>query len=101
MPASGSWVRPGAIISAGAIISIAGNLNIVLLSGSRVPFAIAEQKQLPSVFARIHRRFFTPHVAILITAAVMLVLTLKSSFVTALTVSAIARLVTYAVTCAA
>ncbi len=90
-----------AIISVGAIISIAGNLNIVLLSGSRVPFAIAEQKQLPSAFARIHRRFFTPHVAILITAAVMLVLTLKSSFVTALTISAIARLVTYAVTCAA
>src|SRR6266851_656366 len=91
----------GAIISAGAIISIAGNLNIVLLSGSRVPFAIAEQKQLPSFLASVHRRFFTPHVAILITAAVMLILTLKSSFVAALTISAIARLVTYAVTCAA
>jgi APA family basic amino acid/polyamine antiporter len=90
-----------AIISVGAVISIAGNLNIVLLSGSRVPFAIAEQKQLPSVISRIHRTFFTPHVAILITAAVMLVLTLKSSFVAALTISAIARLVTYAVTCAA
>jgi amino acid transporter len=90
-----------AIISAGAIISIAGNLNIVLLSGSRVPYAIAEQRQLPSVFAAIHRRFFTPHVAILVTAGVMLVLTLRSSFVAALTISAIARLVTYAVTCAA
>lgn len=90
-----------AIISAGAIISIAGNLNIVLLSGSRVPFAIAEQKQLPSIFAAIHRRFFTPHVAILVTAGVMLVLTLRSSFLEALTISAIARLVTYAVTCAA
>ncbi len=91
----------GAIISAGAIISIAGNLNIVLLSGSRVPFAIAEQKQLPSFLASVHRRFFTPHVAILVTAAMMLVLTMKSSFVAALTISAIARLVTYAVTCAA
>ena len=90
-----------AIISAGAIISIAGNLNIVLLSGSRVPFAIAEQKQLPEVFAAIHRRFSTPHIAIVITAGVMLVLTLRSSFVSALTISAIARLVTYAVTCAA
>ena len=90
-----------AIISAGAIISIAGNLNIVLLSGSRVPFAIAEQRQLPSIFAAIHRRFFTPHIAILVTAGVMLVLTLRSSFVAALTISAIARLVTYAVTCAA
>jgi basic amino acid/polyamine antiporter, APA family len=91
----------GAIISAGAIISIAGNLNIVLLGGSRVPFAIAEQKQLPSFLANVHRRFFTPHVAILITAGLMLVLTLKSSFVAALTISTIARLVTYAVTCAA
>ena len=42
----------GAIISAGAIISIAGNLNIVLLSGSRVPFAIAEQGTV-AVVARV------------------------------------------------
>lgn len=90
-----------AIISAGAMISIAGNLNILVLSGSRLPFAFAEQKQLPTIVARVHRRFFTPHVAIVITAVFMLVLTLKSSFVAALTVSAIARLVTYAVTCAA
>ncbi|HVS20964.1 MAG TPA: APC family permease [Pyrinomonadaceae bacterium] len=90
-----------AIISAGAIISITGNLNIVLLSGSRVPFAMAEQKQLPSFLASVHRRFFTPHVAIAITASVMLALTLKTSFLAALTISAIARLVTYAVTCAA
>jgi basic amino acid/polyamine antiporter, APA family len=90
-----------AIISAGAIISISGNLNILVLSGSRLPFAFAERKQLPAFIARVHPRFFTPHVAIAITAAVLLVLTLKSSFVAALTISAIARLVTYAVTCAA
>jgi amino acid transporter len=91
----------GALISAGAMISIAGNLNVLVLSGSRVTFAIAEQKQLPAILARVHPRFFTPHVSIIMTAAIMLALTLKSSFVAALTVSAIARLVTYAVTCAA
>ncbi|PYS25817.1 MAG: hypothetical protein DMF72_00530, partial [Acidobacteria bacterium] len=63
-----------AIISAGAIISVAGNLNITVLSASRVPFAIAEQKQLPSFFARVHRRFFTPHISIVITTALMLAL---------------------------
>ena len=89
----------GAIISAGAIISITGNLNIVVLSGSRVPFAMAEQKQLPSFIGSVHRRFATPYVAILISAAVMLLLTLNSSFVAALTISAIARLVTYGATC--
>ena len=91
----------GVLISAGAMISIAGNLNILVLSGSRIPFAIAERKQLPSFLAQVNRRFFTPHISIVITAAVMLVVTLKSSFVAALTISAIARLVTYAVTCAA
>ncbi|MEP6742502.1 MAG: amino acid permease [bacterium] len=89
----------GATISAGAIISITGNLNILVLSGSRVPFAMAEQRQLPSFIAKVHPRFATPHIAILITAALMLVLTLRSSFVAALTISAIARLVTYGATC--
>jgi amino acid transporter len=89
----------GAIISAGAIISIAGNLNIVMLSGSRLPFAMAEQKQLPAFIGSVHRSFFTPYVAILLTAGLMLLLTLKSSFVAALTISTIARLITYGTTC--
>jgi len=91
----------GALISAGALISIVGNLNIILLSGSRVPFAMAEQNQLPSFVGLVHQRFFTPYVAILISAAVMLVLTLSGTFIYALTISAIARLLTYAATCAA
>jgi amino acid transporter len=89
----------GAIISVGAMISITGNLNILVLSGSRVPFAMAEQQQLPSFIAKVHQRFSTPHFAILITAALMLVFTLNSSFVAALTISAIARLLTYGATC--
>jgi amino acid transporter len=94
-------VAGGAIISAGAIVSITGNLNILLLSGSRLTFAMAEQKQLPAFIGSVHRKFFTPWVSILITAGLMLFLTLKSSFITALTISAIARLFTYAATCLA
>jgi amino acid transporter len=89
----------GAIISAGAIISITGNLNILVLSGSRVPFAMAEQLQLPALIAKVHQRFATPYVAILFTTGLMLLFTLKSSFREALTISAIARLVTYGATC--
>ena len=91
----------GALISAGAIISITGNLNIVLLSGSRIPFAMAEQKELPAIIGKVHRRFATPYVSIICTAVIMLIFTLKQSFVQALTISAIARLLTYAATCAA
>ena len=91
----------GAIISAGAVISITGNLNVLLLCGSRLPFAMAEQQQLPQFVASIHKRFFTPYIAIIITAGLMMFLTLKSSFVQALTISTLARLVTYGATCLA
>ena len=62
---------------------------------------MAEQNQLPKLMGSIHKRFFTPYIAILITAALMLFLTLKSSFVQALTISTLARLVTYGATCLA
>jgi amino acid transporter len=89
------------IISAGAMISITGNLSLLILAGSRLPFAMAEQNQLPRILASTHGRFRTPHFAILLTAAVMLALALSGTFIYALTISAIARLLTYAATCAA
>jgi len=91
----------GAIISAGALVSIFGNLNVILLAGSRLPFAMAERSELPQFIGSVHQRFRTPHVSILITAAVMLALTLSGTFVYAATISAIARLLTYAASCAA
>jgi amino acid transporter len=91
----------GAVISAGAIISITGNLHVVLLAGSRMPFAMAERKELPSFLARIHQRFNTPHISILLTSAIVFVVTLSGTFIYALKVSTLTRLASYAVTCAA
>ena len=71
----------GVIISVGALVSIFGNLNVILLAGSRLPFAMAERRELPQFIAMVHRRFRTPHLSILITAAVMLALTLSGTFV--------------------
>ena len=88
-------------ITIGAIISILGNLNTGFLVGSRMPFAIAEQGELPQVIGRTHARFRTPHVSIMITAIAILVFTIQSSFVTALTISTITRLLVYAATCGA
>jgi APA family basic amino acid/polyamine antiporter len=90
-----------ALISAGAIISIIGNLNITILAGSRLPYAMAEHKQLPRFLSSTHRRFHTPHFAILLSSALMLTLAISGTFIYALTISAIARLLTYAATCAA
>jgi amino acid transporter len=100
--ASGFMGSPGAIlISAGALVSITGTLNVIVMVGPRLPFAMAERGQLPKAFARLHPRFNTPYVAIIASALVMWVLTLQGSFISSLTISTVIRLVTYAATCAA
>ncbi|HEY5885225.1 MAG TPA: APC family permease [Pyrinomonadaceae bacterium] len=89
------------IIAAGAIISVLGNLNVNILTTPRILFAMSSRRELPEILSDVHKRFKTPHVAILGTAALMLALTLSSSLIYALTVSTIARLLAYAATCAA
>lgn len=88
-------------ITLGAIVSISGNLNSGFLTASRMPFAMAEQKELPQVFAKTHEKFKTPYIALLVTAAAALIFTVQTSFITALTISTIVRLAVYATTCAA
>jgi amino acid transporter len=90
-----------ALISAGIMVSIIGNLNVLILAASRLPFAMGEGGELPLWLARTHRRFHTPHIAILITVAVMLALTLWSTFSKQVNLSALTRLLSYSVTCAA
>ena len=86
------------IVSVGALISVTGTLNAAMLAGPRILFAMAEQGQLPQTLAATHRLFRTPHIAILISAAVMLVLTLQGTFISALTISTVIRLLIYIAT---
>ena len=95
----GPW--GAAVISAGAVASILGNLNVTLMVTPRLPFAMAERGELPRAIARVHARRHTPHVAIQLSAVIVLVLTLTGTFVYAATISVIARLLAYAATCAA
>jgi len=90
-----------ALITVGIVISLAGNLNVLLLSGSRLIFAMAERDELPPRLAAIHTRFRTPALSILLTAGVMLILTLSGTFIYLLTLSTLSRLATYIVTCGA
>jgi amino acid transporter len=91
----------GTAITIGALISMMGILHVSLLATSRLPFAMAERGQLPRILSTIHRRFHTPYVAILLTAAIMLGLTLSGTFIYAVTIAVIIRLIVYASTCAA
>jgi len=90
-----------AFITAGALVSIFGNLNVGVLSSTRMLFAMSEQRDLPRVFERVHTRFRTPYVSILVTSAVILVLTIQASFLTAVAIATITRLIVYATTCLA
>jgi len=89
------------IISLGAIISMMGALNATLLSCTRLPYAMAEQKQIPSIFSATHHKFFTPHVSILISSAALLIVSIGFSFMEALTINVIIKLITYVVVCLA
>jgi APA family basic amino acid/polyamine antiporter len=94
----GAW--GAAVMTAGAAVSVAGNNVGAALSGSRSLFALAEQGDVPRIFAHIHPRYRTPDVAIVATCLTTLVLALTGSFVELAAISAIARLVVYSGTCA-
>jgi APA family basic amino acid/polyamine antiporter len=85
----------GLLIGVGSVISMTGNNAGQVLSGSRMIFALAEQGQLPAVFARIHPVYRTPTNAIIFTSAVALMLALTGSFAQIALVSALARLLMY------
>lgn len=91
----------GALIVVGALVSTTGTLNGITLAAPRMLYALGEQEELPRAFAATHARFRTPHVAILATTAAVLLLALPGSFLGAVSMSTLARLVTYAATCAA
>ena len=84
-----------------AIISVCGNLASQMLTAPRLTFALAENGDFPGFFARVHPRFRTPHVSILIFAAMTWVLTVCLSFERNVVLSAVARLLPYGAVCAA
>jgi len=63
----GDWL--GAWLMVGGLISAAGLLSALLLTSSRVPYAMAERGMLPAPLKKLHRRHATPWVSILVNAA--------------------------------
>ena len=81
-----------AVVTVGALISIVGNLNVGLLSATRILYSVADNRQLPSVIARTHSETKTPYVSIILTSLIILVLTVQSSFLTAVAIATNTRL---------
>jgi basic amino acid/polyamine antiporter, APA family len=69
--------RVGAsIVSAGMAISMLVTLNGTIMSGARVPFAVARDGYFFSALAEVHPRFHTPSVALVLQAVLSIALLL-------------------------
>ena len=89
------------LVAVGALISFYGYLSAKILAMPRVTFALAEQGDFPKAFAAIHPRFHTPYVSILVFSTLVWAFALSGEFKWNVTLSAVARLLYYAVCCAA
>jgi len=92
----------GAIVMAvAAMISVYGYLAGAMVNVPRLTFAMAEAGDLPEPLARVHPRFRTPYLSVAIFAALVWLLAASSGFLQNLTLSAVSRLFTYGLVCAA
>jgi APA family basic amino acid/polyamine antiporter len=100
--ASGFLGAPGVwLMAVGAMVSVWGWFAATMLGTPRLTFALGERGDFPRFFSRVHPRFHTPYVSILCYAGLGWVLALSGSFEWNASLSAVARLMTYGVTCGA
>ena len=64
----GPW--GGTMMAVGAIVAGIGTLNGWILLSGRIPLSVADDGLFPKFLARIHPRFHTPHVSLIISALV-------------------------------
>lgn len=89
------------LITLGAIISIGGTLNAVMLIGSRLPYALSEEKQFPKFFSFLHPTNRTPIYSLFIFTAVSILASVTGSFIYAVSISVISKVLIFLLVCAA
>lgn len=93
----GKW--GGILIACGAVISITGTLNAIVLGGSRLPFAFSNENQFPQLFSFIHPKRLTPTWSLLLFIGITTIVSLAWSFFAALTIGSIVRVLVYLMVC--
>ena len=91
----------GALLgSLAALVSGYGWLTGFAMMTPRILFAMGERGELPGALSRVHARFRTPHVAVIVNSVAALALALFGSFAGAASLSVVTRLGIFALTCA-
>jgi APA family basic amino acid/polyamine antiporter len=70
----------GLIVGIGALISVAGSDESGMIGTSRLGYALAADGLFPRAFAKIHPRFKTPYLGIIIQAATALAAAITATF---------------------
>lgn len=91
----------GVVVAVGALVSTLGFVSGSALGTPRYLFAMAAGGQLPRTLAALHPRFGSPHLAVLATCGLALVLTLPLDYRMLIGMSNVAVAVQYGSTCAA
>jgi basic amino acid/polyamine antiporter, APA family len=82
-------------IALAALVSVYGYLSANLLHGPRILFALGEQGDFPGQLSRVHDKFRTPHVSIILYATLVFLLAVLGNFEWNAILSAVARLTVY------
>jgi APA family basic amino acid/polyamine antiporter len=91
----------GMVVFVGSLVSIGGFTAGSALGSPRYAYAIAKAGQLPAALGRMHDRFATPHVAIVVTTLLTAVLAVLFDYRTLVGFSNVTVVFQYAVTCMA
>jgi amino acid transporter len=83
------------LVLLGAIVSMFGYVSGDMLGSPRTLFAFARDGVLPSVVARVHPRFHTPYVAIVLHAVIVATVSISSSFTQLAVLANVAALTLY------
>lgn len=89
------------IISVGALFSVGGTINTVMLIGSRLPYALSTKSQLPGFLGFVHRKFKTPTWSLWLFAGTAFLVSISGTFVYAVSISVISKVMILGIVCAA
>jgi amino acid transporter len=72
--AAGAVGWGGGFISAAVCISAFGCIGAWIISGASIAFSLGEQGLMPAAFAKVHAKYRTPHVALIVNGILMTII---------------------------
>jgi len=87
------------ILTVGALFSISGSDEAGILCSARIPYAMAGDGLFPHFFAKVHLKYNTPYIALLIQSTITLIAAIFGTISQLIILSVFTMLFCYLVTC--